>query len=349
VPIATGFTKPVFLTFAPGDTARLFVVEREGTIGIVKDGERLARPFLAIQEKTTGQQGERGLLSMAFDPKYQTNGFFYICYTALSGDVVVARYQVSEDPDVADPNSERIILQVPHQEHDTHNGGLILFGPDGYLYIGIGDGGGYGDPVGNAQNLSTLLGKLLRIDVHSAFPYAIPPDNPFVNRPDARPEIWAYGLRNPWRFSFDHLTGDLYIADVGQDKWEEVNFQPASSKGGENYGWNLFEGFHDFQEAPSREGLVFPLWEYGRPDGCSVTGGYVYRGTALPELVGRYLFADFCSGKIWTLTPLAGGDWQRALLLASGMLIVSFSEGPNGELYVLDYGEGGIYRLAEVG
>lgn len=344
VAVAAGFRRPLYLTAAPGDTSgRLFVVEQEGTIAIVRDGRRQEPPFLDIRRKVNARGNEQGLLSMAFDPDFTTSGIFYVHYSDLRGDTVVARYWLAPNtPDAADPNSEEVVLQVD-QPFTNHNGGLVLFGPDGYLYVGLGDGGAGGDPQRHGQNPRTLLGTILRVDVRSGPRYVVPSDNPFVGQPDRRPEIWAYGLRNPWRFSFDRLTGDLYIADVGQNAWEEVNFQPASSTGGENYGWNVYEATHSFGEA-AREGTVFPIGEYGRREGCSVTGGYVYRGQQLPALFGNYLFGDFCTGIVWALTPQADGSWARTTLFDSDAEITSFGEDADGELYVVDR-EGAIYRV----
>ncbi len=346
--VAAGFRRPLYLIAAPDDTdGRLFVVEQDGTIVIVRDGQRQEPPFLDIRDRVNARANEQGLLSMAFDPDFATNGTFYVYYTDFRGATVVARYRLApQNPAVADPNSEEIILRV-EQPYSNHNGGVVLFGPDGYLYIGLGDGGSGGDPQGHGQDPRTLLGTILRVDVRRGAPYVVPPDNPFVGQPDRRPEIWAYGLRNPWRFSFDRLTGDLYIADVGQNAWEEVSFQPASSKGGENYGWNVYEASALFQ-GPPRAGLTPPISEYGRQEGCSVTGGYVYRGRRLPALVGNYLFGDFCTGFVWALTPQAGGSWVRTLLFDSDAQITSFGEDADGEVYVVDR-QGTIYRVTAAG
>ena len=346
--VGTGFQRPLYLTAAPGDASgRLFVVEQAGTIAILRGGQREGPAFLDIRGKVGSRRNEQGLLSMAFDPGYTTSGLFYVSYTDLQEDTVVARYRVSaENPNQADSTSEEIVLQVD-QPYANHNGGLVLFGPDGLLYIGLGDGGSGGDPQGHGQNADTLLGTILRLDVRGAAPYTIPADNPFVGQAGKRAEIWAFGLRNPWRFSLDRATGDLYIADVGQSAWEEINFQPAASRGGENYGWNSFEGAHPFR-GRSEAGLVFPISEYGRGEGCSVTGGYVYRGQQLPGLDGRYLFADFCSGIIWTLTRQADGTWDRTTLLDSDAAITSFGEDEDGEVYVIAR-QGTIYRISVSG
>jgi glucose/arabinose dehydrogenase len=287
------------------------------------------------------------LLSVAFHPEYANNGAVFVDYTDTNGDTVVARYQVSAtDPNRADPASAEVILSVD-QPAANHNGGLLLFGPkDGYLYIGLGDGGGGNGQ--NGQDLSTLLGKILRIDVDQTssdlpFKYGIPPDNPFVDQPGALPEIWALGLRNPWRFSFDRVTGDLWIGDVGSATYEEVNFQPAASPGGENYGWNLMEGRECRADGGCDE-FVAPVSGFDRDEGCVVTGGYAYRGTAMPELEGVYLFADYCSGRVWGLLRDASNTWMRLDPVETGLRISSFGEDAAGELYVVDI-QGAIYRL----
>ncbi|HJW89549.1 MAG TPA: PQQ-dependent sugar dehydrogenase [Anaerolineales bacterium] len=280
--------------------------------------------------------GERGLLGLAFHPRYAENGLFYVNYTDLNGNTVIARFQVLADPQRADPGSEMRLLGVD-QPFPNHNGGGLAFGSDGYLYLGLGDGGSGGDPLDNGQNTQTLLGKLLRIRVDGGEPYALPPDNPFINGGGA-PEIWAYGLRNPWRFSFDRLTGDLYIADVGQGMWEEVNYLPAGSPGGTNFGWDYREGAHPFTDAspPSRVELIDPVVEYDHSQGCSITGGYVYRGDRLPEWRGVYLYGDYCTGLVWGLLLGPDGGWQNALLFETLARISSFGEDQSGELYLVD-------------
>ncbi len=345
-PVAAGFQMPTYITHAGDGSGRLFLTEKPGRVWIIQDGQVLPEPFLDIRDRVRSQESERGLLSIAFHPDYVTNGRFFVNYTDAKGHTVVAEYRVTDNPNRADPNSERILLYI-EQPAANHNGGLLKFGPDGYLYIGMGDGGSAGDPWGNAQNLGVLLGKMLRIDVDGGEPYAIPPDNPFVGQEGARPEIWAYGLRNPWRFSFDRATGDLYIADVGQNAWEEVHVQPASSRGGENYGWDIMEGFHCFEppEGCDPTGLVMPVVEYGHDVGCSITGGYVYRGTRYPALVGTYFFSDFCTGRIWGLRKGASGAWEWAEFLDTDLNVSSFGEGEDGEIYILDYGSGSVYHL----
>jgi glucose/arabinose dehydrogenase len=342
--IVAGLYRPTGLISAHDGTGRMFLLEQTGTIRILKNGALLPSPFLDLSGLINTDGNERGLLGLAFDPKFSQNGYFFVNYTAPSGDSATARYSVSTgNPDQANPASGIEVLRIAHPQFANHNGGNLVFGPDGYLYVGIGDGGGAGDPNGNSQNLSILLGKLMRIDVRS-LPYTIPPDNPFLGRSGARPEIWAYGLRNPWRFSFDPATGDLYIADVGQDAYEEIDVQPALDPGGENYGWNFMEGFHTYRgQMPS--GLTPPVAEYDHSGGnCSVTGGYVYHGAAMPELSGMYVFGDYCSGRIWVLDRSAQG-WQMADWIDSGLAITSFGMDDAGELYVLDRNSGAIFQF----
>lgn len=348
--VADGFELPLYATGAGDGSQRLFVVGQRGTVEIVRDGQRLERPFLDITGIVGSSANEQGLLSIAFHPDYATNGQFFVNYTNLDGDTVIARYRVANDPDVADPASAEVLLTID-QPAANHNGGLVKFGPDGYLYIGTGDGGRAGDPWGNAQNRGVLLGKLLRIDVDGGTPYGIPRDNPFVDQPEMRPEIWAWGLRNPWRFSFDRATDDLYIADVGQNMYEEVNFQPAGSPGGENYGWNIMEGTSCYQTIScDTSNLVLPLVVYPHGQaGCSITGGYVYRGTTFPELAGVYFYADYCSGKIWALHNDADEEWRNAEVLDTRLSISSFGEDEAGELYLTDSFGGGLYRLVSSG
>jgi glucose/arabinose dehydrogenase len=322
------------------------VVEKAGRVIILQDGTPLDQPFLDIRSRVGSDASERGLLSIAFHPNYASNGQFFLNYTNLEGDTVIARYQVTDDANVADPNSESILLVI-NQPAANHNGGHILFGPDGYLYIGMGDGGQAGDPWGNAQNRNVLLGKILRIDVDGEPPYAIPPDNPFVGQEEAQPEIWAWGVRNPWRMTFDRATGDFYIADVGQNMYEEVHLQPASSRGGENYGWDIMEGAECFPETETcdKAGLEMPIVVYShRAGNCSITGGYVYRGPQFPVMHGIYFYADYCSGMLWALNQRAG-DWQNRLMLETGMSISSFGEDEQGELYVTDLWGGGVYQV----
>src|SRR5437764_1645983 len=348
-PIATGLNQPVALTHA-GDT-RLFITEQTGTIRIYDALGLRGTPFLDIRSIVLSS-GERGLLSVAFHPRYRDNGFFFVYYTNRNGDNSVARYQVSaNDPDRADPASGTILLTIPHPNFANHNGGQLQFGPDGYLYIGTGDGGSAGDPNNNAQNLNQLLGKILRIDVDHGSPYAIPPSNPFAQRAGARGEIWAYGVRNPWRFSFDRNTGDLWIGDVGQDAFEEVDLQPATSIGGENYGWRKMEGFHCYNPATNcaDSSFTMPVLEYPHASGaCSITGGYRYRGTQIPSLRGAYLYGDYCSGTIWRATQVGAG-WIANTLFTTTLRISAFGEDISGELYVMDVVKGIVYKIAARG
>jgi len=337
-------SRPTHITHAGDGSKRLFITEQEGRIMVVRDGVLLKEPFLDIRERVSCC-GERGLLSVAFPSGYRDKRAFYVNYTNRSGDTVVARYRAASDPDRANAASEEVLLTVK-QPFANHNGGQLAFGPDGYLYIGMGDGGAANDPFGNGQNRRTLLGKLLRIDVESKEkPYGVPPSNPFVKKTGARPEIWATGLRNPWRFSFDRKTGDVFIADVGQNKFEEVNFQPAVSKGGENYGWNVMEGLHCLRSRTcDSKGLVPPVAEYDHDTGCSVTGGMVYRGTAISGLDGTYLYGDFCSGWIWGMR-MSGGHRVSNKLLDTKLSISTFGEGEAGEVFVSDYDKGGIFQI----
>lgn len=348
VEIATGLLRPLYLTHAGDGSGRLFIVGQYGQILIVRDGQVLDRPFLDVSNIISRDASERGLLGLAFHPDYEQNGQFFINYTDSQGDTAIARYIVSSDnPDAAAPDSGQIILSI-NQPFANHNGGNIAFGPDGYLYIGTGDGGSAGDPLGNSQNPAALLGKMLRIDVNGNDgdkAYAIPADNPYINKADFAPEVWAMGLRNPWRFSFDRETGDLYIGDVGQNQYEEVNFQPANSSGGENYGWNIMEGLHPYSDETAPDGLVDPFFEYSHADGhCSVTGGTVYRGEALLDLQGVYLFGDYCSGIVWASQRDTSGDWQTHKFLETGNRISSFGEDEAGELYLL-YHTGTVLQL----
>ncbi|HZJ10178.1 MAG TPA: PQQ-dependent sugar dehydrogenase [Trueperaceae bacterium] len=340
--VAAGFDSPVAITNA-GDE-RVFVVEQGGVIKVMSDGVVADAPFLDISDRVTAG-GERGLLGLAFPPDHAASGRYYVYYTDTGGNTVVSRFVASGD--TTDPASEQVLLRQ-EQPFSNHNGGQIAFGPEGYLYIGLGDGGSGGDPQGNGQNLGTFLGKLLRIDV-AGEAYTVPDDNPFVGQDGALPEIWAYGLRNPWRFSFDSATGELFIADVGQNAFEEVNLQPAGSAGGENYGWNVMEAESCFEprEGCDQTGLAMPIIAYphGGEWGASISGGYVYHGPDAPSLEGAYVFADYVSGRIWTAR--ADNDWQPELLLDSGFNISTFGVGTSGELYVADHGGGAIYLLSD--
>ncbi|MDB5882288.1 MAG: hypothetical protein JWP43_2166 [Ramlibacter sp.] len=346
---ATGLSSPVDLQAVDDNSGRLFVVEQAGTIRILQAGTLLARPFLDIRSRVNFA-GEMGLLGLALHPGFAQSQRFYVNYVRLLGtgqiQSVIAEYRVSAaDANQADPASERILLTV-NQPFTNHKGGQLAFGPDGFLYIGLGDGGGEGDPSGNAQNLQTVLGKMLRIDVDrstGALPYGIPADNPFVGGAGL-PEIWAYGLRNPFRFSFDVPTGRLFAGDAGQDLFEEVDLL---QRGG-NFGWNIMEGLHCFKPAIgcNMSGLVLPIAEYTHAEGAAVIGGFVYRGSAIPALVGSYVFGDFGSGTIWRLTQDASGAWQRVTLFTGGPNISSFGRDAAGELYVMDYGAGAILKIS---
>lgn len=349
------FDRPVCLAAAPGEPARLCVVEQGGSIRILPsspDGAS-ARLFLDIRQKVRRANNEEGLLALAFHPRFAANGAFFVYYSAskptrnvLSRFLAARDAQGRFDPERAEPDTETALLEVP-KRYGNHNGATLIFGADGYLYLSLGDGGGAGDPQGNAQNLSDLHGKILRIDVdHEAngLPYSIPKDNPFVGRPGARGEVWAYGLRNVWRMSFDRETGDLWAGDVGQDKWEEVD---RIVKGG-NYGWNLFEGRHAFHPAASGppDPPIGPVLEYGHDEGASITGGYVYRGERMPRLKGVYLYADFVTGRVWGMRYSEGRVIEQREVLRQDENIASFGEGIDGELYALCF-DGRIYRFEE--
>lgn len=360
--VASGLAWPVYVTAPPGDTERLFIVQQGGLIRIHKLGILLPEPFLDLSALVTAglsQYSEQGLLGLAFHPDYALNGFFFVNYTDLSGDTVVARYRVqSGHPDRADAASGATVLTVA-QPYANHNGGTLAFGPDGYLYIGMGDGGSGGDPGNRAQSDGQLLGKLLRIDVTSAFPYAIPPDNPFAGPGLPLDEIWAKGLRNPYRFSFDALTGDLYIGDVGQNEWEEIDFTPAGTTGGLNYGWRLMEGdaCYDPPTGCNDGSLTLPVHVYGHNDGCSVTGGMVYRGGAIPAIQGHYFFADYCTARLRSFRMVNGAvteltTWPVSVVPGNGPALVESisaigSDGA-GELYIVDRTgeqEGEIWKI----
>jgi glucose/arabinose dehydrogenase len=349
-PVAAGLNNPLFVTHAGDGSGRLFIVQRDGKILIYKNGSLNSTPFLDISGIIEDTSGEQGLLGLAFDPTYETSGKFYVVYTVTGNTITLARFTVSGDPDIANSTADPL-LSIP-KTHANHNGGMIAFGPDGYLYMAVGDGGGGGDPDDNGQDKNSLLGKILRLDV-SGSGYTSPATNPFVSDPNGKDEIWAYGLRNPWRFSFDRSTSDLYIGDVGQGKQEEINFQPASSTGGENYGWRIMEGNLCYNPSsnctpPSDYEPPVYTYDHGIDDefGCSVTGGYVYRGSNFPALQGVYLYGDFCLGEIWGLAN-NGSTWTSTLLADTDFYISSFGEDENGELYLVDYIGGTVYRLAE--
>ncbi len=346
--------QPVQVTNAGDGSGRIFVVERRGRIRIVRGDGAIDQPFLDISDRVKCCEGEQGLLGLAFPPDFKRKQYFYVSYTSQPrdgrfgpvGDVVVARYHVTANPNLADSRNEEVILVVP-KPANVHNGGHLAFGPkDGYLYVGIGDGGLPNDPTNEAQNPNSLLGKILRIDPESGTkPYAIPPTNPFVHTTGARPEVWALGLRNPWVFSFDRQTGDLYIADVGENDYEEVDVQPAASHGGENYGWHVMEGAHCHLPADcSPLGFTFPVVEYKHDQGCAIVGGAVYRGTAFPSMQGIYFYGDLCSGRIWGLKRV-GEVWESNLLAREPFSITSIGEDEAGNLYLTDFTDGTILEI----
>ena len=344
--LVDNFDNPVYLTSPVGDSARLFIVEQPGRIVIRRNDTTLARAFLDIRGRITFG-GEQGLLSVAFDPDFATNRRVFV-YFVRGGDLRIVRYTAAaSDPDSADEATADTILKIAHPGQSNHNGGQLQFGPDGKLWIGTGDGGGGGDPDGNGQNKHALLGKLLRIDVSGASGYTIPPDNPYVGDTSARAEIWSYGLRNPWRFSFDRLTGDLYLADVGQNQWEEVNVAPtAVQRGrGSNYGWNVMEGKHCYPSGPCTNPGQLPFVEYSHDGGaCSISGGYVYRGSAMPAMQGRYLYADYCTGQVWSFMYPNATVLEQSADLSPGSGVSSFGQDARGELYILQLG-GAVHKI----
>lgn len=341
--VVAGLVEPLYITAAPGDDTRLYVLEKAGRIRIIRNGVLVDEPFLDIRASTSSES-EQGLLGLAFSPDYASNRQVFIDHTGNDGATRVVRYTATS-PDALDPGSQELVLEVP-QPFSNHNGGQIAFGPDGMLYIGLGDGGSGGDPEGHGQNRRTLLGSILRIDVGGGSGYEVPPDNPFG--PPHRAEIWAYGLRNPWRFSFDRGTGDLYVADVGQRRLEEVSIIPAGTAGGLNLGWNVLEGSACYEsDACNPAGMYAPTYEYEHPDGCSITGGYVYRGSAIPDLRGRYLFADYCEGWVRSFRLVSGtaahlGDHSDGL--PTLVRVVSFGEDNQGELYIVSL-DGAVYKV----
>ena len=350
-PVVSGLTLPVFITNAGDGSGRLFIVERAGRIRIFKDGNLVSTPYLDIRGIVNDSGSEQGLLALAFHPKFATNRRFYTVHTDEDGSLVLSRFvQSAVNPDRANPNNILTLLTIPHPDHQNHNGGTLAFGPDGFLYWSTGDGGGGGDPGNNAQNRNRLLGKILRLDVDHTDPgknYAIPASNPFYNIPDRRGEIWAYGLRNPWRMSFDRLTGDLFIGDVGQNELEEIDFQPAGSAGGENYGWRVMEGTQCFNPSTgcNQSGKVLPIAEYTHSEGCSVTGGYIYRGTFYPDMQGQYFYGDYCSGLLFSLYDDPVDGWTVTPVADTPYNISTFGQDERGELYFTNYGAGTIYQI----
>ncbi len=345
---ASGISSPVCITNA-GDS-RLFVVDQRGQIKIVDaDGTIKSQSFLDIRDRVV-YGGERGLLGLAFHPQYKTNGYFYVNYIGEGGNTFISRFtRNTTNPDLADAQSELKLLNVV-QPYQNHNGGDLKFGPDGFLYIGLGDGGSGGDPGNRSQNRMTLLGKLLRIDVNKGELYAIPPSNPYVNNTNTLPEIWALGLRNPWRFSFDRLSGDLWIADVGQNKFEEINFQAANSPGGENYGWRCYEANAPYNTSGcvADATLTFPVHTFPLGTECSVTGGFVYRGNAASPYYGHYFFTDYCSDKIWTLYKENGSWVKEDFGQFAGNNFSTFGEDASGQLYIAGLKSGKLFKFSDL-
>lgn len=343
VTVLNGLDRPLDFTHAGDNSGRIFVLEQDGRLLAIAPEAQTNSVLLDIRDQISRQGNEQGLLGIAFSPNFVQDRRFYLNYTDLRGDSVISRFRLEQGATQVDRSSERVLLRI-EQPYANHNGGGMAFGKDGYLYIGSGDGGSAGDPEDRAQSLDTLLGKLLRIDVNGET-YSIPPDNPFANG-GGRAEIWAYGLRNPWRFSFDPLSGDLYIGDVGQNTTEEINFLPAGVPGGVNFGWDYREGSHPYEgQPPAGAVLVDPVWEYTHAEGCSVTGGVVYRGTLLPEFNGIYLFGDYCSGTVWGLLRDSFGNWRAEALFRIGGQISSFGVDESGEVYILDHGGGKVLKL----
>ncbi len=335
-PVATGFIEPTDVQFPDDGSGRMFVVEQPGSIRLVKNGQVAATPFLDIRSKVGSAGSEQGLLGLAFHPDFAHTPFFYVNYTDNSGNTVIARFTANGD--TADVASEKVVMHID-QPFPNHNGGVLAFGPDGYLYAGLGDGGSEGDPLNNGQNTAVLLAKILRIDVDHGDPYGLPPGSPFGN------EVWEYGLRNPWRPSFDRANGDLYIGDVGQDAWEEVDYVPRD-QGGLNFGWSYREGMHRYKgNPPAGASLVEPVAEYSHvPNRCAITGGYVYRGS-VPEWQGIYFYADFCSGEMWGLRQ-SGNGWTSQLLYDTGSNITTFGQDQAGELYYASR-DGTVYKFGK--
>jgi len=348
--VVTGLDSPLAVVNAHDGSGRLFIAEQGGQIRIVRDGALVARPFLDIADRITSG-GERGLLGLAFHPRFPTDPRFFVDYTDVNGDTRVSSFTVDPaQPDRADAATEKRLLFVK-QPFANHNGGAVVFGPDGDLYVSLGDGGSGGDPMGNGQSLDTLLGKILRIDIdHPSGDrgYGIPTDNPYADGSGGRrPEIWLTGLRNPWRISFDRSTGDLWIGDVGQADWEEIDVQRANVAGGTNFGWNRMEGNHCYQPSNGCEdpALTLPVTEYGHDQGCTVIGGNVYRGSAQPALGGGYVFADYCSGRVWAIDPSTNDFRKPTLVAQTNHNFAAFGEDEAGELYAVDISGGTLLRL----
>lgn len=345
-PFISGLSSPIDFQVAKDGSGRFFVVEQGGTIRIIKNKKLVAKPFLNITSLVVSG-GEEGLLGLAFHPSYKTNGRFFVNYTRMVGaqiQTVIAEYhQSTTNRDLADP-AGRILLTV-NQPFDNHKGGQLAFGPDGFLYIGLGDGGDIGDPFKNGQNLATLPGKMLRIDVNTGTRYGIPADNPFVGQAGKKPEIWAYGFRNPWRFSFDTQKKRLFVGDVGQDSYEEIDIATA----GGNFGWNAMEGKHCYPPGTTcnQTGKILPIDEIAHPSAAAIIGGYVYRSSSIARLAGYYVYGDFITGTIWGLKEIAPGTWQRATLLSTGRGISAFGRDGSGNLYVIDYLNGSIFKIVQ--
>lgn len=368
--LAAGLDRPTTIAHAGDGSGRLFVLEQPGRIRVWNGAEILPTPFLDIEALVDDEGNSQGLLGLAFHPGYATNGWFYVNYTRDGAPgldrTVVVRYRVSAgDPDLADPDSAEVLFEI-EQDSPIHNGDDLHFGPDGYLYFSTGDGGPGNDPNGNAQSLATLKGKILRIDVDvqpegpselcglGASGYAAAPGNPYLGVPGACDEIWASGFRNPWRISFDRATGDLFVGDVGQNDWEEIDLLPAGAPSGLNFGWRCFEGHEEHQPegCAGPESYVFPILEYDHLSGCAVTGGYRYRGPAYPAMRGSYLYADYCAGTVWGALPGCGGAWREIALFDAGFLIGALGEDEKGEIYVLAQApapDGALYRLVMTG
>lgn len=345
-----GFSHPTSIVSPDDNSGRIFVTDQPGMIRVVRAGVLLPTPALDIRSVVGSAGTEDGLLCIAFPAGFATKQRAYIYFTDPGNNTRVFRIKVSAtDPNVFDPASMQLILAVA-QPYSNHKGGQLAFGPDGYLYVGLGDGGSERDPQNRGQDLSTLLAKILRIDVESAPDsggYTVPPDNPFVGRAGARPETWQYGLRNPWRFSFDPASGDLWIGDVGQDKWEEIDLVAGDRPGGLNFGWSLYEGNHLYKATSKKPGFAWPVAEYSHSEGSAVTGGYVYRGKAYPAMQGLYVFGDFGSGTVWTLREV-GGSWVRTAALHTSHQISTFGTDGNGELWLADWGAGTIVPVGDL-